>query len=482
MSQIDVIKENVQYEQLLRESTGSNILKGEYLIKDSHPDVHEILGVDAKATVTNKEVLADKVMLEGVVTYTVLYLSIDESDIERINSVNLSEKFADYLELTGIEHKVLCDVECVVEHIQANIMNERKISVEGVRTTKWNIYQVDEFEFIKDLEGTSDIQVQKETEEITKLGEDKIYFGCYCKVEVLYKGKDTDDIILLNDDIYLSKEQELIGCNADMMAYNEVDIVNSDYIVTLDDLGENRIINVEFLAKGLVKVLSKEKIDLINDAYCPSQPIDLIKSNHDIGLIHGMVNTEVIIKDNISLNDDKEKIGSIIMTSGSPVVTDKSVENDKIKLDGVVKVSVLYRTADEISRINMCTGEVPFTTVIDLKGTNKDMDVVSKVQIESIDSTIEANTIGIRITLSAWAKVSYKVNKEWIVDVVESENGRAESKASVTIYSVDKGDTLWNLAKKYNTTIEELVKINDIENPDVIIVGQKLIIPGRAVF
>ena len=56
-------------------------------------------------------------------------------------------------------------------------------------------------------------------------------------MEVLYKGKDTDDIILLNDDIYLSKEQELIGCNADMMAYNEVDIVNSDYIVTLDDLG-----------------------------------------------------------------------------------------------------------------------------------------------------------------------------------------------------------------------------------------------------
>ena len=42
-------------------------------------------------------------------------------------SIELSEseieKFADYLELTGIEHKVLCDVECVVEHIQANIMN-----------------------------------------------------------------------------------------------------------------------------------------------------------------------------------------------------------------------------------------------------------------------------------------------------------------------------------------------------------------------
>ena len=57
-----------------------------------------------------------------------------------------------------------------------------------------------------------------------------------------------------------------------------------------------------------------------------------------------------------------------------------------------------------------------------------------------------------------------------------------EQKASVIIYSVDKGDTLWKLAKKYNTTIEELVKINDIENPEIIIIGQKLIIPGRAIF
>ena len=36
-------------------------LKGEYLIKDSHPDVYQILGVEAKATITNKETLADKI-------------------------------------------------------------------------------------------------------------------------------------------------------------------------------------------------------------------------------------------------------------------------------------------------------------------------------------------------------------------------------------------------------------------------------------
>lgn len=33
MSQIDVIKESVQNEQLIRESSTNNVLKGEYLIK-----------------------------------------------------------------------------------------------------------------------------------------------------------------------------------------------------------------------------------------------------------------------------------------------------------------------------------------------------------------------------------------------------------------------------------------------------------------
>ena len=76
----------------------------------------------------------------------------------------------------------------------------------------------------------------------------------------------------------------------------------------------------------------------------------------------------------------------------------------------------------------------------------------------------------------------YEVQKEFISDVTEEEGEQPEKKASITIYVVGEGDTLWKLAKKYNTTIDELVKINSIENIDYIEVGSKLIIPGRAKF
>ena len=104
---IYVIPESIQNEQLIRESSTDNVLKGEYLIKDSHPDVYQILGIEANSTITNKEILADKIMIEGQINYSVMYLSEDESKETSINSVYLSEKFADYIDINSEEHKVI---------------------------------------------------------------------------------------------------------------------------------------------------------------------------------------------------------------------------------------------------------------------------------------------------------------------------------------------------------------------------------------
>lgn len=51
--------------------------------------------------------------------------------------------------------------------------------------------------------------------------------------------------------------------------------------------------------------------------------------------------------------------------------------------------------------------------------------------------------------------------------------------ANVT-YTVKKGDTLSAIAKKYDTTVSALVKLNNISNPNYIVVGQVLIISGKA--
>ena len=45
-----------------------------------------------------------------------------------------------------------------------------------------------------------------------------------------------------------------------------------------------------------------------------------------------------------------------------------------------------------------------------------------------------------------------------------------------TVYTVQRGDTLYAIAKKYNTTVAQLIKLNGIKNANTIKTAQKLLL------
>ena len=45
-------------------------------------------------------------------------------------------------------------------------------------------------------------------------------------------------------------------------------------------------------------------------------------------------------------------------------------------------------------------------------------------------------------------------------------------------YVVQPGDTLWRISRQFGTTVDAIVRANNIPNPNLIYVGQVLEIPG----
>lgn len=57
--------------------------------------------------------------------------------------------------------------------------------------------------------------------------------------------------------------------------------------------------------------------------------------------------------------------------------------------------------------------------------------------------------------------------------------GSESNSTGKTYYTIKKGDTLWGIARRYGTTVQNLVEWNNIKTPNLIYPGQKLILYGN---
>lgn len=518
MVNLDIIKENIQLEKLVGEESASIPVKEEYLIPDTHPDVYKILSLDVDTSITNKEVQTDKVVIETLLKFNVIYLAKEEGEFIITNHV-YEKKMSNQIDIQGAEHKMVCYAKCELEHINSNIINERKINIEAYFTIKCKAYERENVEFIKDINSNGDVQVQKKPDRIEKIVanknfnveaktkikagidkpqidkiishsclvhkkdmkilEDKVQSSCYIKVNVVYKSNESKELYVLEEDIPVTKEEEIIGVGLGMIADYDMELYNLNINVEEDETGEKKVIDFDASVNVDAKIIKVEDIEILDDIYSPTSTITVNKDAFNICMTRAEGSTEIIVKDNIALESD-DNIAQIISSIGKVISVNSKIDNNKVIVDGVLKVDSIYACSDENKYLNTVSSDLPFECSIDIQNINDGMECNVYVNLENIQSTVEANTIAVKAVIYISAKVKEKIIKQYIKDIEQKDEVK-EKTSSITIYVVQKNDTIWKLAKKYNTTMEDIIKINNIENPDVIYPGEKLIIPGRAV-
>ena len=80
-----------------------------------------------------------------------------------------------------------------------------------------------------------------------------------------------------------------------------------------------------------------------------------------------------------------------------------------------------------------------------------------------------------KATLSYWEKVQTAMQR--IAEESEKKPAENKSEASGATHTIAEGDTLWALARRYNTTVERLISLNPGVIPTRLQIGQKIIIP-----
>ena len=145
-----------------------------------------------------------------------------------------------------------------------------------------------------------------------------------------------------------------------------------------------------------------------------------------------------------------------------------------VELEGNAKLSLLLQDRETMELDNKII-DVLVNQKYDVDGISEISNAYVEITGDNIEVTQNGTDIEVRISLQIYTNIEDLINLN-LIDSIEDNILDISNIGSINIYVVKAGDTLWNIAKKYKTSIDKLVKTNDIQNPDVIDVGQKILI------
>ena len=224
-----------------------------------------------------------------------------------------------------------------------------------------------------------------------------------------------------------------------------------------------------------------EEMEVIDDAYSPRKNIEIAKEKLKITTPLGEGHSEFIVKDNIYLDSEDAEPVYIMNIKGEIISLESKITNGNVMIDGILKADIIYKSNNEKLCLGKIEGEIAFNSMIEIPKAKESMTCDIKANLENIQGNIEANTIAVKAVLDLNAKVYFTEEKEYVKDISENEEEKISKNASIIIYIVQPGDTMWDLAKKYRTSIADICKVNSLESDGEIKEGEKLIIPGRAI-
>jgi len=143
---------------------------------------------------------------------------------------------------------------------------------------------------------------------------------------------------------------------------------------------------------------------------------------------------------------------------------------------GELEVKFIYAT-NQTCGIGTKEMKIPFDYEMQVTNITANTNISAEIEITSqnfivgTDGMIEA---GVDLCFILDVSNTISIN---IIDEVNIDETRNKEIYSMVIYFVKQGDTLWNIAKKFGSTVCDIVRVNKIEDENKIYPGQQLFIP-----
>ncbi len=508
------IHRNRKKEQVISQVT----LDEDVIVPDAKADVEAVILDCAEVDLEEVRLMGNRLMVRGRLYFRVLYHAQKSRMVDGIEGSLPFEESINVKEM-GDDHEIRVDWE--IEDMNISLIHSRKLNVKGLLTltaTAWESCTELVTVSAEDAHGVettscileaAQLAVQlrdtyrvKEEVELSsnKPNIDQVLWyrleprGIECRpldgklsihgemeLFCIYKGEEEHiPLQWLERSIPFSGALEVPESTDEMIPEIRIRPVHRSVEAKEDYDGEMRLLAVETVLEMEVALYREEHLTVLDDVYCPGA--DVLLQSRPITVDHLVTRNASKYKmtDKLSLSG-ADKILQICHADGAVKLDRIRPVGDGLDVEGTLCVDVLYVAADDQSPVRCVRGMLPFQYLVAAPLSEESQGKCTYRVIPGLEQ-LSAMLLGNgELEIKAVITLDSIVMEPFVLDTVDSaqvvpmDPKKYDRLPGIVGYVVQKGDTLWKIAKKFYASVESIKSVNHLTE-DTLMPGQKLLI------
>lgn len=478
----------------------------DFILPDYCPDIQKILKCGVYPKVTSRNLSSDRLDVEGVIEIKLLYL---DSNKKNIRFCEYSSPFSHSFNLKKSSQDMincLLFVRAQLDYVNCRAISPRKLDVHGAfslfadvicKTIQDIVTGIDD-ESVEQKKKTINVsnisgqaQQQFSVNEVLELSNgkpnieaviradivpiiqdiksvaDKLIIKGEALLKILYMGDiENCEIETMEYSIPISQIIDIEGIEADdnnSINNAKLDVLNSNIQIRTDSSGEDTLIEVDIKLLATIISYKDKEIQTISDAYSKNYEIELDYKTNTLNKLIDIFNDEYNHKCNLDVKD--ESINRIIDIWNEINSVSAKNEDNGILFSGKFNVCILA--------VNSNNEPIYIEKMVDFEHSNDMKDLPKEIKI---DTDMLIPSIGFRITgengieIKAQIKLKACVFKTGNYKSVcyascdEDKPRKRKNNSNLIIYYGDKGENIWDIARKYCTCMNSILEQNSLND------------------
>lgn len=491
-------KEEISVNESIFEGCSEQPVDLDFSLPDYCPDIQKILKCQIDPRITGRNISGDRLDIEGIAIINLIYL-----DAEKL-TVHCCEHTSPYsasFNLKTTPQDAIVFTKTKLEYVNCRAVSQRRLEIHGAFSVCAKVNCKVENEVVCGISGDGIEEKKKvfNASSIIGLGQQQFsinevvaHGSSVPNVEALIRSsasivlvdyKTVSNKIIINAEVILNmlyisnietgeteKSQytvpisqivDIEGITDDCKPDIKVDILNHD-INLRNDSDEEDLLSLE--AKLVISAVAYEtkEVEVLNDVYSIDYEVEPQYENKTIVNLYNYINDTYSDKNTVELSDSG--VSEIIDVWNEMISVSSEVNDGKLLFKGKLNVCVLAMDNEGVPFYSERVVNFEHEHVWDNKPENircdENVSLITLNYNNSGSGSIEVKT-EIRIEAFIYVEESFKSIVDISID--EEQLPKRGKDEALTIYYAEKGESLWEIARRYRTSVSSIKAENDLE-------------------